>query len=84
MHPLTHLLRGITIGKEGLRISQSQLQFEHDTILLCEADLQEVAYIKRVSSCFEILGGLRINYSSEWSWGGGKFVGEQCSRERPI
>ncbi|XP_028059460.1 uncharacterized protein LOC114263159 [Camellia sinensis] len=55
------LIRGVSVCSSGLRLTH--LQFADDTILFCEAEWGEVANIKRILRCFEIVSSLRINYN---------------------
>ncbi|GMP83957.1 hypothetical protein CsSME_00037684 [Camellia sinensis var. sinensis] len=54
------LVKGITIGFNGINISH--LQFADDTIIFCETEWPEVLIVKRILKCFEIISGLRINF----------------------
>lgn len=54
------LIRGVTIGFEGLNVSH--LQFADDTILFYEADWVEVTNVKRILRFFEVVSRLKINY----------------------
>ncbi|XP_028098761.1 uncharacterized protein LOC114298400 [Camellia sinensis] len=54
------LFKGANVGSNGMSVSH--LQFADDTIIFCEADLEEIFSIKRVLRCFEVMSGLRINF----------------------
>lgn len=41
----------------------SHLQFADDTILFCNNNREEVANIKRILRCFQLMSGLKINFS---------------------
>ncbi|GKV34368.1 hypothetical protein SLEP1_g42745 [Rubroshorea leprosula] len=55
------LLQGIEIGKKGLTVSL--LQFADDTVILGRADSENILTVKAILRWFEIMSGLRINYS---------------------
>ncbi|GKU93106.1 hypothetical protein SLEP1_g6734 [Rubroshorea leprosula] len=55
-----NLFKGVEVGKSGLKISH--LQFVDDSIFLCEAIDQNVATLKSVLRCFELLSGLKVNF----------------------
>ncbi|CAL5392116.1 unnamed protein product [Camellia sinensis] len=55
-----NLIKGVKVGTHGVLVSH--LQFANDSILFCEAEVQEVVNIKRILRCFELISGLKINY----------------------
>ncbi|GKV36997.1 hypothetical protein SLEP1_g45073 [Rubroshorea leprosula] len=55
------LLHGIEVGKKGLAVSL--LQFADDTVILGRADSQNVFMVKSILRWFELMFGLRINFS---------------------
>ncbi|GKV19346.1 hypothetical protein SLEP1_g29624 [Rubroshorea leprosula] len=61
------LLQGIEIGKRGLTVSL--LQFADDTIILGRAASENVFMVKAILRWFEIMSGLRINYSKSSIYG---------------
>ncbi|GLT56373.1 hypothetical protein SLA2020_294170 [Shorea laevis] len=61
------LLQGIEIGRRGLTISL--LQFADDTVILGRADKENVLMVKAILRWFEIMSGLRINYSKSSIYG---------------
>lgn len=52
--------KGVKIGRKEVVISH--LQFVDDSIIFCEANMEQLVSIKRGLRCFELLSGLRINY----------------------
>ncbi|CAL5415768.1 unnamed protein product [Camellia sinensis] len=54
------IIKGVKVGAKEVMISH--LQFADDSMLFCEADLEQIVHIKRVLRCFEILSGMRINF----------------------
>lgn len=54
------LFKGATVGSAKLKLSH--LQFADDTILLCEAEQEEIINAKRILRCFEVMSGLKINF----------------------
>ncbi|CAL5323657.1 unnamed protein product [Camellia sinensis] len=54
------IIRGVKVGVNEVVISH--LQFADDSIIFCEADLDQIVFIKRILRCFEILSGMRINF----------------------
>ncbi|CAL5355041.1 unnamed protein product [Camellia sinensis] len=55
-----NLIKGVKVGSKGVLLSH--LQFADDSLLFCEAEVEEVRKLKRVLRCFEILSGLKINF----------------------
>ena len=55
------LIRGVSLGQNTIRISH--LQFADDAIIFCQNDRNEVVTIKRILRCFELISGLKINFS---------------------
>lgn len=47
------LFKGANVGFNGMSVSH--LQFPDDTIIFCEADLEEIFSIERVLRCFEVM-----------------------------
>ncbi|XP_028082409.1 uncharacterized protein LOC114283731 [Camellia sinensis] len=63
------LFNGAVVGNDLVKVSH--LQFADDTILFCEANLEEILCIKRLLRCFEVVSGLKINYSKNMAIGVG-------------
>lgn len=55
------LIRGVQVGRNGMIISH--LQFADDAILFCNNDRNEILNIKRILRYFQLLSGLKINFS---------------------
>ncbi|GKV49617.1 hypothetical protein SLEP1_g56358 [Rubroshorea leprosula] len=55
------MLHGIEIGKKGLSVSL--LQFADDTIIMGRADAENTRMVKDILIWFELMSGLRINFS---------------------
>lgn len=55
------LIRGVQVGRNGMIISH--LQFADDTILFSNNDRNEILNIKRILRYFQLLSGLKINFS---------------------
>lgn len=56
-----NIIKGTQIGANG--VIPSHLQFADDTILFCNNDRVELANIKRILRCFQLMSGLKINFS---------------------
>ncbi|CAM8932747.1 unnamed protein product [Rhodiola kirilowii] len=54
-------LRGVEWVRNGDRMNH--LQYADDTIIFCEAELEEIKSLRRILKSFEAASGLRINYS---------------------
>ncbi|PSR84913.1 Endonuclease [Actinidia chinensis var. chinensis] len=55
------LIKGVSLNQNTVRISH--LQFADDAIFFCQNDRNEVVTIKRILCCFELISGLKINFS---------------------
>lgn len=63
------LIKGAEIGPNGLIVSH--LQFADDTIIFCNNDKEELKYVKRILRCFQLMSGLKINFSKSMVCGVG-------------
>ncbi|GLT38106.1 hypothetical protein SLA2020_123730 [Shorea laevis] len=61
------LLHGVEIGKRGLTVSL--LQFADDTVILGSADSENILMVKTILRWFELMSGLRINFSKSSVYG---------------
>ncbi|GKV02020.1 hypothetical protein SLEP1_g14507 [Rubroshorea leprosula] len=61
------LFRGVEVGKKGLVVSL--LEFADDTVILGKADGENVFMVKAVLRWFELMSGLRINFSKSSVYG---------------
>ncbi|GKV38927.1 hypothetical protein SLEP1_g46780 [Rubroshorea leprosula] len=61
------MLHGIEIGKKGLSVSL--LQFADDTIIMGRADTENIRMVKDILKWFELMSGLRINFSKSSVFG---------------
>ncbi|GKV06313.1 hypothetical protein SLEP1_g18214 [Rubroshorea leprosula] len=61
------LFRGVEIGRKGLE--SSLLQFADDTIIMGKADTENVFMVKTILRWFELMSGLRINFSKSSIYG---------------
>lgn len=57
------LIKGVVIGHCDSISTISHLQFADDTIIFCEVVWEEVLTIKRILRCFQLISGLKINFS---------------------
>jgi hypothetical protein len=56
------LLKGIQVGQaEEAGVCVSHLLYANDTILFCDADLEQLLYIRMALTCFEAVTSLRVN-----------------------
>ena len=56
------LLKVFQVGRsEDFAICVSHLLYADDTILFCEADPEQLLYIRMVLTCFEAVIGLKVN-----------------------
>lgn len=56
-----NIIKGTKVGNNGVLILH--LQFADDTIIFCNNDEVEMSNIKRTRRCFQVVSGLKINYS---------------------
>jgi len=65
-----NLYSGTKVGTDGINVGL--LQFADDTLFLCEAKSQNSRILKTVLRCFELVSGLRVNFSKTkvggWVW----------------
>ena len=55
-------IRGFQVGRGDLtQVSISHLLYADDTILFCDAHLEQLLYIHMVLTCFETVTGLKVN-----------------------
>ncbi|GLT32791.1 hypothetical protein SLA2020_074320 [Shorea laevis] len=54
------MLHGIAVGNKGLTVSL--LQFADDTVILGNADSENIFAVKTILRCFELMSGLRIKF----------------------
>ncbi|KAL9672560.1 hypothetical protein QQ045_028811 [Rhodiola kirilowii] len=55
------ILRGVEWVKEGERMNH--LQYADDTIIFCDAEMEEIKTLRRILKSFEAASGLRINFT---------------------
>ena len=56
------LLKGIQVGRvEEAGVYVSHLLYANDTIMFCDADPEQLLYIRMVLTCFEAVTSLRVN-----------------------
>jgi len=55
-----NLLSGIKVG--GKKVDVNLLQFDDNTLFVCESKVQNIICIKAILRCFELSSGLRVNY----------------------
>ena len=57
-------IRGFQVGVViGESLGVSHFLYADDTILFCDACLEQLTYLCRVLTCFEVLTGLHVNMS---------------------
>ncbi|GKV47235.1 hypothetical protein SLEP1_g54153 [Rubroshorea leprosula] len=61
------MMHGIEIGKRGLSVSL--LQFADDTVIIGRADAKNIRTVKDILKWFELMSGLRINFSKSSIFG---------------
>ncbi|OMO98831.1 reverse transcriptase [Corchorus capsularis] len=54
---------GLFTGFKVGNVAISHLQFADDTLIMCQADLEQVLNVRRVLGCFQLISGLKINFS---------------------
>lgn len=65
-----HIIKGISMP--NCQITVTHLQFADDVILFLHPDINSVFGIKRVLQCFQIISGLKINFSKSALYGYGQ------------
>lgn len=55
------MTRGIKMGANGVVVSH--LQFADDTVIFCNNDMDEVLNINRILRGFQLMSGLKINFT---------------------
>jgi hypothetical protein len=63
------LIEGVSIGQAGLALSH--LQFADDTLIFSSAFLESMQNVKRILLCFELMSGLKVNFSKSSIFGVG-------------
>ncbi|GKV26502.1 hypothetical protein SLEP1_g35790 [Rubroshorea leprosula] len=61
------MLQGAKVGRRGLAVSL--LQFADDTVILGEASKENILTVKAILRWFELMSGLRINFSKSCVYG---------------
>jgi hypothetical protein len=57
-----HFLRGFEVqGRNNNPLMISNLLFADDTLIFCDADVDQIGYLKCTLLCFEAVSGLRVN-----------------------
>lgn len=81
MMPATEneIIKGITVGNRNVIVSH--LQFADDTLIFCLVKRKILTNIRRMMDCFQVLSGLRINFSKSGliALGRSKLWGEQMA-----
>jgi hypothetical protein len=58
-----HFLRGFAVhGRNNNPLMISNLLFADDTLIFCDADLDQIGYLKCTLLCFEAVSGLWVNF----------------------
>ncbi|KAJ6925966.1 hypothetical protein NC651_010415 [Populus alba x Populus x berolinensis] len=68
------LIEGVSIGQAGFHLSY--LQFADDTLIFSSASLESMQNVKRILLCFELMSGLKVNFSKSSIFGVG--IEDQC------
>jgi len=63
------LIEGVSIGQAGLALSH--LQFADDTLIFISSSLESMQNVKRILLCFELMSGLKVNFSESSIFGMG-------------
>ena len=57
-----HFLRGFKVqGRNNNPLMISNFLFVDDTLIFCDADVDQIGYLKCTLLCFEAVSGLRVN-----------------------
>ena len=77
---VAELIKGVSFGSAEVKVSH--LQFADNTVIFCEYDKREVITIKRILRYFELISGLKINFSKSMLVGVNTSVSElqECAK----
>jgi len=56
-----NMLKGLKVGRKYTEVCM--LQFSDDTFFMCEDSYTNVIVVKAILRCFELVSGLKINFS---------------------
>ncbi|XP_059628553.1 uncharacterized protein LOC132271240 [Cornus florida] len=53
-------IRGFRVGRDSYEIEVSHLLFADDTLVLCDADVSQIRYLRCLLVCFQAVSGLKV------------------------